>query len=87
MDLPEMPEPDDEDPSIEDLMARVFGGSFGDMLGGALEAMENQGTDGSAARQLAMTIATGGESEPNVDPTVRMEYEALARVAELHVAD
>ena len=82
-----MPEPDDEDPSIEDLMARVFGGSFGDMLGGALEAMENQGTDGSAARQLAMTIATGGESEPNVDPTVRMEYEALARVAELHVAD
>lgn len=87
VDLPEMPEPDDEDPSLEDLMAQVFGGSFGDMFGGALKAMENQGTDASAARQLAMTIATGGESEPNVDPTVRMEYEALARVAELHVAD
>ncbi len=70
VDLPEMPEPDDEDPSLEDLMAQVFGGSFGDMFGGALKAMENQGTDASAARQLAMAIATGGESEPNVDPTV-----------------
>jgi len=87
VDLPETPEPDDEDPSIEDLMGSVFGDSFGDMFGGALEAMKKQGADGSAARQLAMTIATGGESEPNVDPTVRMEYEALARVAELHVAD
>ncbi|MBS1265732.1 MAG: hypothetical protein MAG471_01586 [Acidimicrobiaceae bacterium] len=82
-----MPEPSDEDPPLEDLMAHVFGGSLGDMFGGALKAMKNQGADGSAARQLAMTIATGGESEPNVDPTVRMEYEALARVAELHVAD
>lgn len=40
-----------------------------------------------AARQLAMSIATGGESEPNVDPLERMKLEQLARVADLHVAD
>lgn len=39
-----------------------------------------------AARQLAMQIATGGESEPNVDPAERMKFEELARVAELRVA-
>jgi putative hydrolase len=87
MDLPEMPESDDEHPSIDDVMGQVFGGSFGDMFEGVLHAMKSQGTDASATRQLAVTIATGGESEPNVDPTVRMEYESLARVAELHVAD
>ena len=37
-----------------------------------------------AARQLALSIATGGESEPNVDPLERIELEQLARVAELH---
>ena len=39
------------------------------------------------ARQLARTIATGGESEPNIDPTDRMAVEELMRVAELRVAD
>jgi putative hydrolase len=38
-----------------------------------------------AARQLAMSIATGGESEPNVDPIDRIQLEQLARVADLHV--
>ncbi|MBK5223596.1 MAG: zinc-dependent metalloprotease [Acidimicrobiia bacterium] len=38
-----------------------------------------------AARQLAMSIATGGESEPNVDPMDRIQLEQLARVADLHV--
>lgn len=37
------------------------------------------------ARQLARAIATGGQSEPNVDPSVRVRYEELARVAEMHV--
>lgn len=40
-----------------------------------------------AARQMAMAIATEGESEPNVDPLERMKLEQLARVADLHVAD
>lgn len=38
-----------------------------------------------AARQLALSIATGGESEPNVDPMDRIQLEQLARVADLHV--
>jgi putative hydrolase len=38
-----------------------------------------------AARQLAASIATGGESEPNVDPLDRIQLEQLARVADLHV--
>lgn len=38
-----------------------------------------------AARQLAASIATGGESEPNVDPMDRIQLEQLARVADLHV--
>ena len=38
-----------------------------------------------AARQLAMSIATGGTVEANVDPIERMRLEQLARVADLHV--
>jgi putative hydrolase len=38
-----------------------------------------------AARQLAASIATGGETEPNVDPLDRIQLEQLARVADLHV--
>ncbi|MGD9794343.1 MAG: zinc-dependent metalloprotease [Acidimicrobiia bacterium] len=38
-----------------------------------------------AARQLALSIATGGESEPNVDPLDRLSFEGLGRVAELQV--
>ena len=37
------------------------------------------------ARQLAMSIASEGKPETNVDPIVRMEYEPLARVAQLQV--
>lgn len=39
------------------------------------------------ARQVAISVATEGRSEPNVDPMERMGIEQLARVAELHVAD
>lgn len=39
-----------------------------------------------AARQLANSVATGGEPEPNVDPLERIRLEPLTRVAELHVA-
>ena len=40
-----------------------------------------------SARQLAVTVATGGASEANVDPVERMRIEQLARVADLRVAD
>lgn len=39
-----------------------------------------------AARNLALAVATEGESEPNVEPSERIRLEQLARVAELHVA-
>lgn len=37
------------------------------------------------ARQLAMSIATDGASEPNVDPIERITFEQLTRVAELQI--
>lgn len=39
------------------------------------------------ARQVAISVATEGTSEPNVDPVERIHIEQLARVADLHVAD
>ncbi|HYI62445.1 MAG TPA: zinc-dependent metalloprotease [Acidimicrobiales bacterium] len=39
-----------------------------------------------AARQIAHSIATDGQAEPNVDPMARIQLEQLARVAELQVA-
>jgi len=40
----------------------------------------------AAAGQLAMSIATEGDSEANVDPMARIALEELARVADLNVA-
>jgi putative hydrolase len=61
-----------------------FGSFFGDM-------MKMFMTDGplnwQLARQAALVTATGGESEPNVDPIERLRLEELLRVADLHVAD
>ena len=39
----------------------------------------------ATAAEIASAIASGGGSEPNLDPVARMEVEDLARVAELHV--
>lgn len=56
---------------------------FGDLL----KMLGTQGpVQWDGARQLALSIATGGESEPNVDPTERIRFEQLARVADLQVA-
>ncbi len=55
-------------------------------LGDLARLLQQQGPlSWDAARQLAMSIATGGTSEPNVDPMERMRAEQLARVAELQV--
>lgn len=56
---------------------------FGDLL----KMLGTQGpVQWDGARQLALSIATGGESEPNVDPLERIRFEQLARVADLQVA-
>ncbi|MBA3654185.1 MAG: zinc-dependent metalloprotease [Actinobacteria bacterium] len=39
------------------------------------------------ARQVGVWTAAEGVAEPNVDPLIRIRFEELARVAELHVAD
>jgi len=58
---------------------------FSDMsfLNEIFKSFSQQG--GQSAKQIAMAIASGGTSEPNVDPVERMEFENLLRVAELHV--
>ena len=55
---------------------------FGDLL----KMLGTQGpVQWDGARQLALSIATGGEGEPNVDPTDRIFFEQLTRIAELQV--
>ena len=53
-------------------LASLFGGAGGDPW--------------ASARQIAASVATGGSSEPNVDPAERIAFEQLARVAELQIA-
>jgi putative hydrolase len=56
-------------------------GEFAKMLG-------SQGPlNWDAARQFAAMAATGGASEGNPDPAVRMRLQELARIVELHVHD
>ncbi len=59
-----------------------FFGDLGRLLGGM---GAGGGLPWDAARQVALQIATAGESEPNVDPVARMDVEQLARVADLQV--
>jgi putative hydrolase len=50
--------------------------------------LQQQGTmSWDAARQFAVSIATGGAPEANVDPVARIRIEQLARVAELQIAN
>jgi putative hydrolase len=58
------------------------------MFGDLAKALQNQGPlNWDAARQFAQLGATGGASEPNVDPSVRLAFADLARIAWFHVAD
>lgn len=55
---------------------------FGDLL----KMVQQQGPVAwDAAHQIAVTIATDGQPEPNVEPVERMRLEQLGRVAELQV--
>ncbi len=63
-----------------------FGGLpiFGDLA----KMFQQQGSmSWDAARQFALSIATDGTPEGNVDPVERIQIEQLARVAELQIAN
>ena len=58
------------------------------MFGDLARALAGQGPlNWDAARQFAQLGATGGTPETNVDPTVRLAYADLARLAWYHVAE
>lgn len=87
-DLPEDPFADG-DPTGDDDNPNPFAGMplFGDLARMLNQQMGRQtGGQADTARQFAVSVATGGTTEPNVDPVERMRIEELARVAELHVA-
>ena len=58
------------------------------MFGDLAKALAGQGPlNWDAARQFAALSSTSGAAEPNVDPTVRIALENLARIVEMHVRD
>jgi len=66
------------------------GNFFEQILGDLLNLMGPSSGGGNRielARSLAQSVATGGGPEGNVDPVERMQFEQLAHVAELHVAE
>src|ERR1700722_20198512 len=64
-----------------------MGGLLGDLLKVIGSAHGGGDTWVDAARTLAYGVATDGESDENAAPLVRIAFEELARVAELHVAE
>src|SRR5580700_8512646 len=64
---------------------------MGGLLGDLLKVIGSSPGGGDAwfdaARTLAHGVATDGAPDDNADPLVRIAFEELARVAELHVAD
>jgi putative hydrolase len=64
-----------------------MGGLLGDLLKVIGSAPGGGDTWFDAARTLAHGVATDGLSDDNADPLVRIAFEDLARVAELHVAN
>ncbi len=52
------------------------------MFADLARALSGQGPlNWDAARQFALLAATGGATEPNVDPAVRIAFADLARIA------
>lgn len=65
-----------------------FGSPFGGLpfLADLMRLVNSQGTSPwDGATQLAVSIASGGRSEPNVDPGDRIELERFADIARMHV--
>ncbi len=64
------------------------GGPLGDLMRNLARLFTTQGPlNWEIARQMAQWTATGGEPEPNPDPSSRVRLEELIRVAELHVTE
>ncbi len=58
------------------------------MFGDLARALAGQGPlNWDAARQFAALAASGGATEANIDPTVRIKLAELAQIAQLHVRD
>ena len=56
---------------------------FGSFLGDMMKMFMTDGPlNWQLARQAALMTATGGQSEPNVDPLERVRLEELLRVAD-----
>ena len=78
----------DDDANSENNPANIFGKMFGNtpMFGDMMKMFNTQGPiQWDTARQVALITATDGQTEPNVDPIVRIEYANLARIAGMHV--
>lgn len=79
-----MADDDDKDDGDVSPFGGLFGGGaiFGDMM----KMFTQQGPiHWDTARQVASMTSTGGTSEANVDPSVRIAYTELARIAAHHV--
>ena len=78
--------PDEFDDGAGDQPFNPFGGF--PMFGDIAKALQGQGPlNWDAARQFALIGATQGQPEHNVDPTDRIAYADLARIAGMHVND
>jgi len=65
-----------------------MGGFLPGLLGDLLRLMRTDAPlQWDLAVQLALTVASDGKPEPNVDPIQRMRIEELTRIAELQVGD
>lgn len=76
------------DENSDDESINPFGGLFGGgaMFGDMMKMFSQQGPiHWDTARQIATMTSTGGQSEPNVDPALRIAYNDLARIAAQHV--
>lgn len=72
--------------SDEDPLGDAFGGI--PFLADLVKMLGQSGTmPWDTARQVAISVATNGASEPNVDPVARIGIEQILRVADLHVAE
>jgi putative hydrolase len=79
------PTPDEHDDEHDDAI-NPFAGL--PMFGDIARALQGQGPlNWDAARQFAMLGATQGQPERNTDPSVRIAYTDLARIAGMHVND
>lgn len=88
-----MPTPGSTAPTIPEVDIPGPGGggnSLEQLLGDLLQLMGGANPGGGRlelARTLAQGAATNGQPEGNVDPSERIQFEELARVAEMHVTE